>query len=161
MNMEIRVVTEVDFEQVGIIFAEENRFDAELVPEIVQIADPIMTHEWFDDVLNDLEKNLFVAEIGKEVVGVARVELSNSVDDPIFRQRRFVHINDIAVAAAHRGRGIGRALMERIYHWARAQSITEIELQVWERNDRAIGFYEKLGYQKWHRTMRFSSDEKI
>ena len=155
MNIEISLVAKADFEQVGTIFAEENCCHAELVPEIIQIADPIMTQEGFDDVLNDPSKTLFVAEIGEDVVGVALVELRKSIDDPIFRQRRYVHINEIAVATSRRGWGIGRLLMERIHQWGRAQCIAEIELQVWERNEKAIGFYETLGYQMWRRTMRF------
>ncbi|UCC50774.1 MAG: GNAT family N-acetyltransferase [Anaerolineaceae bacterium] len=161
MNMEIRLATAADFEQVGTVFAEENRFHAELVPEIVQTAIPIMTQEWFDDVLNDPDKTMFVAKIDEDVVGVALVELKSSIDDPIFRKRRYIHINEIAVAAAYQSQGIGRLLMERIHQWGREQDIAEIELQVWERNDQAIGFYEKLGYQKWRRTMRFTIDEEV
>ena len=160
MNNEIRLATAADFEPIGIIFAEENRFHVELVPEIIQIADPIMTQEWFDDVLNDPDKTLFVAETGKDVVGVALVVLRNSIDDPIFRQRRYAYINEIAVAASHHGRGIGRLLMERIHQWSRAQGISEIELQVWERNEGAIGFYENLEYQVWRRTMRFVIEDR-
>ncbi len=161
MNIEIRLVTKADFEQVGLIFAEENRFHAELMPEIIQVANPIMTQKWFDDVLNDPDKTLFVAKMGKDVVGVALVELRTSIDDPIFRQRKTIYINEIAVASSHRSRGIGRLLMERIHQWGRAQGIAEIELQVWERNGRAIRFYEDLGYQMWRRTMRFTLDEEV
>jgi len=161
LNMEIRLATQADFEQVGVVFAEENQFHAELVPEIIQVAEPIMTHKWYDDVLGDPDKTLFVAELGKEIVGVALVVLKNNSDDPIFTKRRYIYIDEIAVAAAHRGQGIGRALMERIHRWGRAQGITEFELQVWERNDQAIGFYEKLGYQKWRRTLLFVGDEEV
>jgi GNAT superfamily N-acetyltransferase len=69
-------------------------------------------------------------------------------------------IEEIAVAASHRGRGIGRLLMDRIHQWGREQGITEIELQVWKRNRQAINFYEKLGYQMWRRTMRYTIDDQ-
>jgi len=160
MNIEIRLVTKADFEQVGIIFAEENQYHAELVPEIIQVADPIMTQEWFDDILNDPDKTLFAAELGEQIAGVAFVELRSSIDDPIFRQRRYIHISEIAVAASHRGQGIGRLLMDRIHQWGQTQGIAEIELQVWERNEPAIGFYEKLGYQMWRRTLRLTIDKE-
>jgi len=104
-----------------------------------------MTHEWYDEVLNNPNKTLFVAEIGKVVVGVGLVELRTSIDDPIFRPRKYTHIKEIAVAAPHRGKGIERMLMDRIHQWGQKQGITDFELQVWERNDQAIGFYEKLG----------------
>jgi ribosomal protein S18 acetylase RimI-like enzyme len=160
MNLKIRLAAESDFEQVGHIFSEENRYHAELMPEIFQIAEPIMTPEWFDGVLQDPRKALFVAEMGKEVAGVALVEQRTSPNDPIFRQRRYAYLEEIAVAAAHRGRGIGRLLMERIHQWGQEQGITEIELQVWERNRQAINFYEKLGYQMWRRTMRCAVDDQ-
>jgi GNAT superfamily N-acetyltransferase len=117
MHIEIRLVTKADFEQVGKIFAEENQYHAKLVPEIIQIADPIMTQVWFDDVLNDPGKALFAAEMGEDVLGVALVEIKNSIDDPIFRKRKYALIHEIAVAVSHRGQGIGRLLIEKIHQW--------------------------------------------
>ena len=133
--MEIRLATEADFKQVGIVFAEDNHFHAQLVQEIIQATDPIMTHQWYAGVLNDPDKALFVVEIGQDIVGVALIEVRKSIDDPIFRPRRYLYISEIAVAAAYRGQGIGRSLMEWIHQWGRTQDVTEIELNVWERND--------------------------
>jgi len=160
MNLEIRLATESDYKQVGNIFSEENKYHAELMPEIFQVADPIMTLEWFSGVLEDPRTALFVAELEAEVVGVALVELKTNLNDPVFRPRRYAYIEEIAVAASHRGRGIGRVLMERIHHWAQEQGITEIELQVWERNGQVIDFYQKLGYQMWRRTMRYTVNDR-
>jgi ribosomal protein S18 acetylase RimI-like enzyme len=161
MKTEIRLTTIADFDQVGKIFTEENQFHVELVPEIIQIANPIMTHDWFEKVLNNPDETLFAATIKESIVGVALVELRTNIDDPIFRPRKYLHVSEIAVAESHRGQGIGRLLMDRIHQWSREQDISEIELQVWERNDPAIGFYEKLGYQPWRRTMRKTiSDRK-
>jgi len=57
-NINLRSAGENDFRSVSRIFAEENRFHAQLVPEIIQVADPIMTPEWFGEVLSKL-CNLF------------------------------------------------------------------------------------------------------
>jgi len=158
MNIKIRLATESDFEEVGKIFAEENRFHADLVPEIIQVAEPIMTHDWFSKVLNNSDETLFVATTKENIIGLALVALKKNIDDTIFSPRKYLHISEIAVAESHRGQGIGRSLMEKIHHWGREQGITEIELQVWERNDPAIVFYEKMGYQPWRQTMRFTLD---
>jgi len=160
LNISIRFAKETDFEQVGKIFSEENRFHAELVPEIIQVADPIMTPEWFDEVLKDPKKNIFVAENENRLLGLALVMLQSSIDDPIFKLRKYVHIGDISVLKEFQSLGIGRLLMEKIRQWTDEQGIKEIELQVWERNDKAIGFYEKLGYHKWRRTMRLTLDDR-
>jgi hypothetical protein len=52
--------------RLAVSLAEENRYHAELMPEIFQVADPIMTPEWFGEVLKNPHQALFVAEIKKE-----------------------------------------------------------------------------------------------
>ncbi len=78
MNTKIRPATETDFDQVGKIFTEENRFHADLVPEIIQIAEPIMTHDWFSKVLNNPDETLFVATNKGNIVGLALVALKRN-----------------------------------------------------------------------------------
>ena len=144
MKTEIRLATQTDFDQVGIIFMEENRYHAELVPEIIQVADPIMTQKWYSEVLNNRNKVLFLADVGSNIIGVTLAEIRMNIDDTIFTPRKYVHINDISVAVSHRGQGIGQLLMERVPDkWACRTNYSDIELQVWERNTQAIGFYEK------------------
>jgi ribosomal protein S18 acetylase RimI-like enzyme len=46
------------------------------------------------------------------------------------------------------GRGIGRALMAACVEQARAWDCDVLWLAVWERNPRAIAFYEKAGFRK-------------
>jgi diamine N-acetyltransferase len=46
------------------------------------------------------------------------------------------------------GRGTGRALMAACIEQARAWGCDVLWLGVWERNPRAIAFYEKTGFQK-------------
>ncbi len=58
MKTEIRLATQTDFDLVGNIFMEENRYHAELVPEIIQVADPIMTQKWYNEVLNNPNSSL-------------------------------------------------------------------------------------------------------
>lgn len=46
------------------------------------------------------------------------------------------------------GRGYGAALMEACLETARTNGNEPIWLGVWEKNRRAIGFYEKWGFEK-------------
>lgn len=54
----------------------------------------------------------------------------------------------LMVAREHRGRGIGRALMERAEAWARGVGIRKIELYVFPQNEAAIALYDHLGYER-------------
>ena len=154
MNAIVRKANESDFDGVGKVFAQELEFHIELLPEMFKVADPLMTPEWYHEKLSNPDKALFVAELGKEIIGVLQLESRMNPDDPIFRPCKYVHVVDIGVAQRYRGRGIGRLLMDRAKEWALGQGVNEIELNVWELNKRALGFYESLGYQTKRRTLR-------
>jgi ribosomal protein S18 acetylase RimI-like enzyme len=53
----------------------------------------------------------------------------------------------IYVDPDYRRQGIGRALMGHAEAWARAQSYTQIGLQVFTANQPAIDLYQQLGYE--------------
>jgi RimJ/RimL family protein N-acetyltransferase len=60
------------------------------------------------------------------------------------------HVADVGlmVAATHRRRGIGTALLESVEPWARATGIRKLELHVFPHNTAAIALYERLGYRR-------------
>lgn len=52
----------------------------------------------------------------------------------------------IVVGEDHQGRGIGKALMERLHNWADEQAIAKTYLMVVKDNDRAKRLYEQFGF---------------
>ena len=58
------------------------------------------------------------------------------------------HVADVGlmVDAAHRRRGIGRALLEAGVGWAREAGITKLELHVFPWNEAALALYEEFGF---------------
>jgi ribosomal protein S18 acetylase RimI-like enzyme len=60
------------------------------------------------------------------------------------------HVADVGliVAATHRRRGIGRALLGAAEAWARSAGVTKIELHVFPHNDAAIALYEQAGFER-------------
>jgi ribosomal protein S18 acetylase RimI-like enzyme len=153
MDVTIEPATASDFEQIARLFAEENRFHAELLPGRFQVVDPIITHEWLEAVLSSSLKTLFVARAAGQVVGVLLLQEMANPDDEIYRPRCYVYVDELMVARVYRGRGIGRRLMEAAEGRAQELGIEEIELNVWERNLGAIAFYEHLGYTTVRRRM--------
>jgi ribosomal protein S18 acetylase RimI-like enzyme len=55
-------------------------------------------------------------------------------------------VADLAVIEAARRRGVGRALMQAGEVWARELGLPVLGLDVWSTNERALGFYRRLGY---------------
>jgi putative acetyltransferase len=60
------------------------------------------------------------------------------------------HVADLGlmVAASHRRRGIGRALLERAVSWAQVAGVSKLELHVFPWNQPAIRLYEQFGFER-------------
>ncbi|KAA3657436.1 MAG: GNAT family N-acetyltransferase [Chloroflexi bacterium] len=153
MTVTIREANGNDFEDAGALFFEELQFHVDLLPTRFQLAEPMITLAWFEEIMQNPEKVLLVAEENGRILGQILLNISKTPDDPIIKPRKFVYVDEIGVTASYRGQGIGKQLMAAAKAWAQSQGIAEIELNVWEQNGRAIGFYEELGYQTVRRRM--------
>ena len=87
----------------------------------------------------------WVAELtgegGGEVVGFALFFTNFST----FLGQPGLYLEDLYVRPAQRGKGIGRALLERLARLAVERSCGRFEWSVLDWNTHAIGFYERFG----------------
>ena len=85
---------------------------------------------------------VLVAETPEGLVG--RLSISR---DPHPASR---HVADLGlmVAASHRRRGVGRALLAGAEEWARTAGVLKLELHVFPHNAAAIALYESCGYER-------------
>jgi ribosomal-protein-alanine N-acetyltransferase len=59
-----------------------------------------------------------------------------------------VHLLNITVASAHQGQGWGRAMLDALAIWSRAQGAQWLWLEVRAGNARAQRIYERHGYRR-------------
>ena len=85
---------------------------------------------------------VYVAEDDGAVVG--RLSIAR---DPHSASRHVADLG-IMVAAGHRRRGIGRALLEQAVDWARDAGVRKLELHVFPWNEPAIRLYEQFGFER-------------
>lgn len=69
-------------------------------------------------------------------------------DDLRTEAARAGEVYAIYVAAASQGRGVGRVLMDTALDWLHAGGHDPVAVWVLVGNDRAIGFYERLGFRR-------------
>jgi diamine N-acetyltransferase len=62
-----------------------------------------------------------------------------------FRGRHGLYLEDLFVRPAHRGRGIGKALLVRLARRCRDEGLARFEWAVLDWNAPSIAFYESLG----------------
>lgn len=104
------------------------------------------TEEELRGILADDAAPVFVCEDESgRVLGHGFCVLQHQANTRLMTEVRTLYIDDICVDAAARGRGVGRALYERILDHARALGCHNVTLNVWSCNPGAMRFYEKLG----------------
>jgi ribosomal protein S18 acetylase RimI-like enzyme len=60
-----------------------------------------------------------------------------------------LNVHDLAVLPAHRGRGVGRLLLEEIERRARARGSSKLTLEVHASNEDAMRLYQRFGFGPW------------
>ena len=84
-----------------------------------------------------------VAQSGETIVGFALFFTNFST----FLAQPGLYLEDLYVQPAHRGTGLGRALLEHLGALAVARGCGRFEWSVLDWNRRAIEFYERMGAQ--------------
>lgn len=101
------------------------------------------------------EHHVLVAEHGRaggraEVLGFLHVLLH-----PSLVYDKAAEVASLVIDDAHRGNGIGQALMESAEQWARMQGCSVLRLRSNAVRTRAHSFYTRLGYEQWKTSLAF------
>lgn len=97
--------------------------------------------------LSDPDNRVWLATIGEDVVGYAHIRRSPAPSTISSTRTRAVEVARIYAGRRWHGHGLGHALMEACVATAKEWGGDVLWLGVWEKNPRAIAFYEKQGFQ--------------
>jgi phosphinothricin acetyltransferase len=89
--------------------------------------------------LNDLNSITMVVCEGNTIIGVASIHIIYKLS------RTLALIEDVAVNKDHRGKGIGKSLVEKLIEIGKQKNCDKIVLNTSEKNSK---FYEKIGFEK-------------
>ncbi|MFC5047493.1 GNAT family N-acetyltransferase [Aquimarina hainanensis] len=135
MDYVIREAKEQDMPAVLGLIKELAVFEKE--PDAVEVTVEEMVKEGFG--AHPLF-HCFVAEVEKEIVGIALV-----YDRFSTWKGRSVHLEDLIVRESMRGTGLGKALYSKVLTYAKEKGVRRVEWAVLNWNQGAIDFYEKSG----------------
>jgi ribosomal protein S18 acetylase RimI-like enzyme len=105
----------------------------------------------FRDVSADPRNHLVVAEINGEVTGTLQITYIPGLSRMGTERAQ---IEAVRVAAAHRGRGLGREMITWAVGQAKQRGCGLVQLTSDKRRSEAIRFYESLGFTATHEGMK-------
>ena len=96
------------------------------------------------ELLKDPQRPIFIAEEDK-VLGYCFCILEETANHPVLEDERTLYIDDLCVDENCRGKHVGKQLYEYACRFAREVGCQTVTLNVWQGNDSAMAFYEKMG----------------
>jgi diamine N-acetyltransferase len=154
MEISVRKATADDYNSLCELFDEIDTLHRDNLPHLFQKpSGAAREQDYYLGLVADENVALLVAEVGEKLVGLVHAIVRDTPAFPVFVSRRYAVVDGIVVKSGFQNHGIGRILMDKMQEWATAKGATSIELHVYEFNETAISFYERLGYQTFSRKM--------
>ena len=144
--IEVRKAEEKDVDRITELLRQVLEVHAAIRPDIFVSGGTKYKKEELAALLNEEGRYSYVAvdEDGR-VLGYALCELKSSRPTNVMTPMKILYVDDLCVDERARGRGVGRRLFDYVKAEAKRLSCYEITLHVWEGNDNARAFYDKMG----------------
>ena len=157
--LSIHPATAADLDALQECFRELDNYHAVLLPgEFQPYEGPPRDPVFLQGVMDNPERALLVASGHVGIIGFVQLQRGHTPDLPMFQPREFTTISDLFVSAAHRGKGVGRALLDAAHAWSRERGIGTVQLDVYCDNEGAREFYRELGYREQRVQLRLELD---
>ena len=120
-----------------VLHIQDNKIAYSIIPvepyEKILDVDP----EDYTTFIHNPEKVIFFADVDGKPAGKIKL---------VLWWNKFAYVEELVVSTKFRGKGVGRALMNRAIEWAKYQNFPGITLETQDNNVPACKFYEKCGF---------------
>ena len=159
----IRRVSLEDLEQLRMISIrsfEETFASSNTEENMQQYLETAFTAQKLGEELNSPGSTFYFISTGNELAGYLKVNQGSSQTE--LKTASAVEIERIYILQKFQGLKLGQALVDKAMELAKQQNASYIWLGVWEKNIRAIQFYEKNGFVAFDKHFfKLGDDEQI
>ncbi len=145
MGINIRFSNEVDI--ITTLNEPVQELHKKLYPEIFKNYSYLETKRHLQKQVKDENWKCLLAAYDGVDVGYALFFIREYMENSFRNSYTGIHIDEISVLGEYKNKGIGKALMNEIYKYAKENGANQIELLHWEKNEEAKLFYEKQGFE--------------
>ncbi len=144
--MIIRKANANDYKGIERLLVEVNNLHQKLRSDIFVENAVKYNENQFDEIISNDSTPVFVAvDDNGNIMGHMFCEMRDFSKSHVFKDFKSLFIDDLCVEEGERGQGVGKALYEFAIGYARENGCYDVTLNVWEGNNSARAFYEKMG----------------
>lgn len=99
-----------------------------------------------ENELKNPNSYFYFAKVNGEAAGYLKLNVLNAQTEE--KGEYALEVERIYILESFQGHGIGKLFMEKAVELACELNKQSLWLGVWEKNEKAIGFYEKMGFMK-------------
>ena len=151
--MDIRRAEEKDLNGIRKLLFQVNQLHADGRPDLFKSGGIKYTDAELREILADNSRPVYVFAPGDQVLGYVFCVFEETTETSSLRAVRTLYIDDLCVDETARGQHIGQRLYDRAVRLARESGCARVTLHAWNFNEKAFGFYEKLGMTPLYTTM--------
>jgi ribosomal protein S18 acetylase RimI-like enzyme len=119
-----------------------------------------ITREKLLDELKNPGSEFYFAMNDEQVIGYLKLNRGKAQTE--LKSENSLEIERIYVVKQYQGEGMGKLLLSKAIESARNQDMEFIWLGVWEKNEKAISFYQKSGFKTFDKHLfRLGDDEQV
>lgn len=158
--MKIRKVTIIDLQklkEIGIQTFSETFSSVNSQENMTKYLESRFSNENLKTELTDNDSAFYFVELNNENIGYLKVntgQAQTEIKDP-----NALEIERIYVLKEYYGKQVGQLLYNKALEIAKDKNATYVWLGVWEKNPRAIRFYEKNGFVEFNKHIFILGDE--
>lgn len=144
--MQIRRAAEKDIDRINELLGQVLEIHAGIRPDIFIPGTTKYTNAELEEMMKDDDKPIYVAVDDEDyVMGYAFCQIRKQPFSNNMIQFDTMFIDDLCVDAELRGRYVGEALFVFVKEEAKRRNCYDVTLNVWEGNNSARHFYDKMG----------------
>ena len=144
--MEIRRAKSKDLNKINDLLYQIHRLHSNGRPDVFRAGNKKYTDEEVLSIIADDNTPVFVAvDDFDNTVGYAFCVIEEVLGSKSLMDMKTFYIDDLCVDSSLRGKGIGTILYKYVVDYAKKIGCYRVTLNVWELNESAKAFYQKLG----------------
>ncbi|MES2646590.1 MAG: GNAT family N-acetyltransferase [Bacteroidota bacterium] len=114
--------------------------------DMLQYTNENYNKERLEEEIDNPEVNYFIAYLDDQPAGFAKLRQPEETHE-MLQHTRNIELERIYVLQSFKRSGIGKALIDTCIERSRKENFEVIWLGVWQQNQKAIKFYEKIGFE--------------